>query len=96
MGQFRDQFDDYRRTVIGQLEDRQRELERKIAEAEADKAQIKQQLARAQAPAPPSDLCPACFVNHGRTSPLTPADGGGHGFDNFRCSACGYETQISA
>lgn len=89
-----------RREVVGRVQYRYQEAEtrRLKAEQEAaiarlDQSNLSAAMKRAQLPFPDGDICPECWIMHGRLSSMRPVPSPEpHLFDRWKCLAdnCGH------
>lgn len=68
------------------------EANARVAEAKTRKKNIQAKRRRAERPFPSDEICPHCWVDHGKISPLhaIPHEDPKH-YDRWRCRACGYD-----
>ena len=88
----------HRREIIGRLEYQYKQAQTKHSDAEANAAKAKGQMMEIEAallraerfPNRP-DVCPECWIIHGRESDLyaVPHEDPAH-FDRMQCGTCGY------
>ena len=87
-----------RREIIRRLERRYQEAETKRLHAEqeaayarVEKSNLESARLRAQGPFPESDMCPECWIMHGKLSPLEAARADDPSrYDRWMCRACPY------
>ena len=101
MHQLREQFDQYQRALIHELQRQLRDIEEQKVKLESDQRAVEEQLARTLSPAPQGDACPQCFVWNGQVSTLClvqhdPDEDGAWdaNFEKLCCGACGYEAVV--
>jgi hypothetical protein len=86
-------FDDLRAEWLEQLEQEARDLELRLAQANADKARIDSQTARIRSGRPEGDFCPECWLHDGLIHPMVPitVENSRPGIETFQCDGCRYE-----
>jgi hypothetical protein len=91
--------DEERREIIGRVKYLYEQAQTKRLNAEDEAAQFRQKEAslrdaalRAQAPFPSGDVCPECWIMHGKVASLVSATADDpRRYDRFRCGErCGY------
>jgi hypothetical protein len=86
-------FEELRAEWLQQLDQEARDLEMRLAQANAEKALIDSEAARIRSGRPAGDFCPECWLHDGVVRPMFPiaADDPMPGAETFRCDACRYE-----
>jgi hypothetical protein len=86
-------FEELRAEWLRQLDQEARDLEMKLAEANAEKARIDSETARLKSAKPAGDFCPECWLHDGVIHPMVPIapDIPIPGAETFRCDGCRYE-----
>jgi DNA repair exonuclease SbcCD ATPase subunit len=93
-----EQGDEYRREIVRRLEQEKQNRDAKRAELEQAKAKLEAEdrasagaMLRAQAPSLLSDICPSCWIKHGRKSKLHAVqhEDPDH-YDRMQCRSCDY------
>lgn len=86
-------FEEQRAERLRQLDQEARELNIKLARANADKARIDSETARIKDGKPPGDFCPDCWLHDGVVHPLVSVsvDNPIPQTNTFRCNGCRYE-----
>ena len=89
-----------RREIIGRLERQYQDAEAKRLKGEQDaafarveKSNLSGALRRAQLPFPEGDVCPECWITHGRVNPMRPVPSPEPRlYDRWKCPAddCGH------
>jgi hypothetical protein len=90
-----DDSESYRSNLLRQLEDKDRDLQRRAMELDHDKVEFDAAKARAKFPAPESGLCPRCWFEKGVKHPMSPArHDQSDRYDLWQCHECGYSREV--
>jgi hypothetical protein len=86
-------FEELRAEWLRQLDQEARDLDMKLAQANAEKALIDSETARIKNGAPAGDFCPECWLHDGVIHPmvLIAGDNPSPRIETFRCNGCRYE-----
>jgi len=89
-------YESYRIEMLRRFEQQHNDAEQAIANHRQVQARAREAIARLGSPPPEPNLCPDCWYEHSKRSPLKPADSKDGMIDVFRCSACGFSEERRA
>jgi hypothetical protein len=87
------EFDELRAEWLQHLDQEARDLDMKLAQANAEKARVDSQTARIKSGKPAGDFCPECWLHDGVVHPMVLIAAGNSSprTETFRCEGCRYE-----